>query len=126
MRRAVQHLVAARRWHVEAASRAGDDAYGRARALLRRCLTPAQRRQFDRQRAFLVKGRSGRTYRIGHSAIVNIEVLSADGDVECRLCAGPAGLPVPAIMLAQKLMLESREAEFLRIAIRHPAWPQPF
>lgn len=101
-------------------------AYRRARNLLRRCLTPAQRLEFQRRRCFTVRGASGRRYRIGHGASINIEVLTASGRVAHRLCAGPNGLPVPAVMLAQKLMLEADEAAFLRIAIRHPAYPHHF
>lgn len=99
--------------------------------LLLSCLSAAQRSDFERSRSFTVRGASGRRYRIGFGTLANIEVLGERGDVEYRLCAGPAELPTHAVMLAQKLMLESREAEFLRIAARHPSlavprgWEQP-
>ena len=54
------------------------------------------------------------------------EVLSRAGTVEYRLCAGPSGVPIPAVMLAEKLMLEAQEAAFLQIAIKHPASPHAF
>lgn len=91
----------------------------RAVGLLLRCLTPAQRAEFERTRSFKVRGRSGQQYRITYGATANVEVLER-GTVSRRLCAGPAGVPVAAAMLAQKLMLETDEAEFLCIAERGP------
>ncbi|HEX7054315.1 MAG TPA: hypothetical protein VF211_10345 [Burkholderiales bacterium] len=92
----------------------------RSHELLLACLSPAQRLEFERTRAFTVRGESGRRYRIGFGTVANIEVLDERGELLYRLCAKPADLPTPAVMLAQKLMLESRETEFLRIAARHP------
>ncbi len=89
----------------------------RALDLLVRCLTPAQRSEFARSSSFKVRGQSGQQYRITYATTSNVEVLSPSGTVSRRLCALPAGdLPIPAVMLAQKLMLETRESEFLRIA----------
>jgi hypothetical protein len=84
--------------------------------LLLRCLTPAQRAEFKASNAFKVRGESGQRYRITYGTTANVEVLSQSGAVLRQLCAGPLELPTPAVMLAQKLMLENREAEFLRIA----------
>ncbi len=86
--------------------------------LLARCLTPAQRADFDRFNTFKVRAPSGREYRITYAPTANVEVLTERGLVERRLCAGPAGVPIPAILLAQKLMLETQESEFLDIAAR--------
>jgi len=86
--------------------------------LLLRCLTPAQRAEFARSNAFKVRGKSGQQYRITYATTGNIEVLAQRGIVDRRLCAGPVGVPIPAVMLAQKLMLETQESEFLRIAAR--------
>lgn len=91
----------------------------RARQLLLGCLDAAQRSEFERTLSFRVRGQSGRHYRIGFGTMANIEVLAESGEPLYRLCAGPIDLPTPAVMLAQKLMLETREAEFLRIAARH-------
>ena len=121
-RRMLRRVLAARRRQAESACCADQRAYRRARNLLRRCLSPAQREDFDRSRSFTVRGASGRLYRIGHALSVNVEVLGESGEAEYRLCAGPLGLPIPAVMLAQKLMLENQEMEFLRIAVKHPAW----
>lgn len=93
----------------------------RSRELLVACLTPAQRAEFARRHAFTVRGSSGKRYRIAFGTTANVEVLGERGEVEHRLCAGPTRLSTCAVMLAQKLMLESRESEFLRIAVRHPA-----
>ncbi|HEY9530775.1 MAG TPA: hypothetical protein VIQ55_05260 [Burkholderiales bacterium] len=92
----------------------------RARQLLLRCLTPGQRAEFERTGTFKVRGRSGQHYRITYGTTANIEVLAPSGTVCRRLCAGPVGVPIPAMMLAQKLMLETQEAEFVRIAARGP------
>lgn len=98
----------------------------RALDLLVRCLTPAQRSEFARSSTFKVRGQSGQQYRITYATTSNVEVLSPSGTVSRRLCALPAGdLPIPAVMLAQKLMLETREAEFLRIASRGPGTTGP-
>ena len=92
----------------------------RSRELLLACLSPAQRREFDQTRGFTVRGMGGRCYRIGFGSVANIDVLGEDGEILYRLCAKPGELPTPAVMLAQKLMLEARELDFLRIAARHP------
>jgi hypothetical protein len=90
----------------------------RAMNLLLQYLTPAQRAEFERTCAFKVRGRSGQLYRITYATTANIEVLEQPGMVIRRLCAGPLGVPIPDVMLAQKLMLEADESEFLRIAAR--------
>jgi hypothetical protein len=95
-------------------------AHKRSMKLLVRCLTPAQRAEFARSNAFTVRGQSGKQYRITYATTGNVEVLGKSGIVTRRLCAGPVGVPTPAVMLAQKLMLETRESEFLRIAADGP------
>ena len=42
----------------------------RSRELLLRCLTPAQRAEFERTRGFTVRGQSGRRYRIAYGTMV--------------------------------------------------------
>lgn len=95
-------------------------AAARDRKLLLRSLTRTQRAQFERWNGFVVRGRSGQYYRITYGTVANVEVLDERGAVCGRLCAGPTGVSIPAVMLAQKLMLETREAEFLRVAARGP------
>ena len=74
----------------------------------------------ERTCGFTIRGQSGQRYCIGFGTVANIGVLNDRGELLYRLCAGPTGVPVPAAMLAQKLMLETREAEFLAIAVRDP------
>ncbi|HZM37195.1 MAG TPA: hypothetical protein VFC18_22245 [Burkholderiales bacterium] len=88
----------------------------RSGALLVASLDTAQRLDLARTRAFTVRAPSGRRYRIGVGTVANVEAVGEDGEAYYRLCAAPLGLPTPAVMLAQKLMLETREAEFLAIA----------
>ena len=95
-------------------------AHERSLELLLQCLTPEQRAEFKRSKAFRVRGPSGQQYRITYGNAGNVEALMPTGAVSRRLCAGPLELPVPSIMLAQKLMLETQEAEFLRIAALGP------
>lgn len=97
----------------------------RARALLLTQLTDEQRETFEKNGWFVVEGgKSGRKYRVAanDNCAANIYVL--DGErVTHRLC-GHCDLkkvPLADHLLAQKLMLESAEEEFLRIANRHAA-----
>lgn len=94
-------------------------AHRRSLDLLLRSLNPAQRAEFNRSGAFTVFGKSGRCYRITYGSASNVEVLTRTGKIDHRLCAAPVGVPTPAVMLTQKLMLETQEAEFLRIAVKH-------
>ena len=96
------------------------DAAKRSRRLLMARLTPEQRAEFESAQCFTVEGASGRLYRVVFGTAINIEVLGEQGAVLYRLCAGPEHLPACSVMLAQKVMLETREEDFLRIAIRHP------
>lgn len=95
-------------------------AYRRSLELLLERLSPSQRTDFLRWRYFVVRGESGQRYRVTYGMNGNIEVLTPLGVVDHRLCAGPSGVPIPGVLLAQKLMLETQEAEFLRIAARQP------
>ena len=95
-------------------------AEAKARVLLERALTPAQRRDLFARRCFYVKGKRF-TYRIreGHSG--NVDQLDSAGLVIGRFCALPVGrLPVYDVMLAQKLWIETDESMFLRKAALYP------
>ncbi len=97
----------------------------RAWALLLEHLTPPQRETFDKNKWFVVEGgKSGKKYRIeaNDDLIANIAVM--DGTViQHRLCGhcDIRKVPLGDHLLAQKLMLESAEDEFLRVANRHAA-----
>lgn len=90
----------------------------RARVLLRECLTPSQWSDYSTFGFFHVRGGStGRTYRIAHGTVMNVEPLNADGTVAARLCFAPSGnLPTCDVLLAQKLALEAMEDSVLDIA----------
>lgn len=100
-------------------------AEARARKLLRRHLTPKQRRQFTRNDWFEVIGNvTGRTYRIECDSscqnIVNRKLerrycimLNENGDNE----SGDLYLPDSDHLLAQKLLIETNERVFLRRAV---------
>jgi len=96
-------------------------AYERSRELLVHSLTSEQRDEWQRTGSFQVRGESGQRYRITSASAVNVDVLDERGMVRLRLCAAPAGLTSPAVMLAQKVMLERCEAQFLGVAVRHTA-----
>jgi len=98
----------------------------RARAILLAHLTDEQKDTLERLGWFVVEGgMSGTRYRIRASAglVANIDMLEGfEGDrITHRLCAhcDLNQIPLHDHLLAQKLMLESDEFEFLRIANRH-------
>jgi hypothetical protein len=100
-------------------------ANARARELLLEHLTPQQRETFTKHHWFIVEGgRSKQKYRInGHRGLSgNVDVVGASNRVSHRLCAHlNSTLPMGDQLVAQKLMLEFDEDEFLRIANRHAA-----
>lgn len=95
----------------------------RALVLLARQLNEEQRREFRAFRHFHVTGGySGDRYRIRPDKAANIDVLHMDGRTKHRLCAGPVGVPVYAMMAGQLLYLQDPASErlFLRRANIHP------
>lgn len=102
-----------------------EEARTRAIDLLLENLSPAQRESFQRNKWFVVEGgKSGLQYRIhaNDNVAANIDVL--DGErVARRLCGHceVSKVPLGDHLLAQKIMLESAEEDFLRIANRHAA-----
>jgi hypothetical protein len=91
----------------------------RALSLLLDQMTDEQRATYHEHGHF-----SKTMYRIrGQSFAGNVDVLTVDGRVSMRLCAHANAneIPLPDQLLAQKLMLEFNEDEFLRIANRHAA-----
>jgi hypothetical protein len=101
------------------------EARDRAQALLLEHLSPAQRETFDKNKWFVVEGgKSGKKYRIeaNDDLVANIAVM--DGTmIRHRLCGhcDIRRVPLADHLLAQKIMLESEEDEFLRVANRHAA-----
>lgn len=98
----------------------------RALVLLLGQLNPEQRQEFRMYGYFHVTGgSSGDRYRIRVDTTANIDVLHADGNPKYRLCAGPADVPVYAMMAGQLLYLQdpASERRFLQRANIHPLYP---
>lgn len=85
--------------------------------LLRSNLSAQQRREFDQQRRFEVRGGStGHRYRIRRGWSMNIDEIDGRGAVLRTWCFYPKGrLSVGDIMLAQKIALETFELEALEV-----------
>lgn len=100
-----------------------DTPEARGRNLLREWLSAEQRRQFDAFGYFDVIGSiSGKQYRIHFGMSANVQELGNDGRPRMGWCFVPSGDLVPAdVMLAQKIALETSEAEALVVAKRFPA-----
>lgn len=97
----------------------------RARELLVASLTPEQREQYDANMEFIVFGqKTGRRYLIKDGRVGNVHELDkADGlwpfphRARRQYCAHPSMMvPNADTMLAQKLMLECNEQDFLDLA----------
>jgi len=98
-----------------------DTAKSRARKLLLSMLNPMQQKQLDEKNYFdltvFSKDGSQRVYRIEHGYAGNVKLLGADGQPVKRYCIhADSRLPNEDQMLAQKLLLEANEEDFLRIA----------
>ncbi|MCK1665555.1 hypothetical protein [Bradyrhizobium sp. 153] len=91
---------------------------GRSLRLLRKWLSPRQREQFARKGYFEVIGSdSQKRYRIYVGASVNVCEMDERGHLREGLCFMPIGaLPIGDVMLAQKIALETCEAEVLAVA----------
>lgn len=104
----------------------------RAKETLLRMLTPAQRRSVEDRRHFDVTGSEGNLYRIhtnvGYSG--NIQHIASSGISTACFCCHPdmyptdpvtgsseAKIPPEDALIAQKLMIETDEVMFLRIAV---------
>lgn len=87
----------------------------RAQRLLAECLTAKQRHDLKRDDAFCVQI-GERCYRINRGYSGNVELIEGDC-VRARYCIHPReDVPNEDTMLAQKLLLEANEDEFLRVA----------
>ncbi len=83
-------------------------------------LNPIQAKDFRTTREFTVISKDGkRTYRITYGIAGNV-ILIEKGKPVARYCIYPIGIPIEDVMLAQKLMLETDEESFIRIANRTP------
>lgn len=96
-----------------------ESAEARARELLERCLSLEEKARLRQHGHIVVCGAKNR-YRIRQGRVGNVDVVGKNGIITGRLCAHPvASTPDFDTMLAQKLMIETDEAAFLRIANPH-------
>jgi hypothetical protein len=85
----------------------------RAERLLEACLTSGQREQLQKNGWFVVYSKSGRAYQIRRGRARNV----VEVNTRRTYCCHPVdNVPDADTMLAQKLMIESQEDEFLRTA----------
>lgn len=110
-------LVAERARQAEAGRIAARD---RAKALLLSLLTEAQRLQYLAENFFDVRAKSGRRYRIHKGTHGNVFAMNEAGERLTRYCGQPNGIPDEDAMLAQKLMIEIHEEDYLRAANATP------
>ena len=89
----------------------------RAERLLVACLSSAQRGELQTAGWFEVQSSRGRRYRIRRGRVRNVIEVDMLGRTLRTYCCHPFdGVPDADTMLAQKLMLETQEDEFLRLA----------
>jgi hypothetical protein len=97
-----------------------DEADKKAEALLRCLLREDQRAQYERERAFEVvtsKGGGTRRYRLRKGRTGNVFLVNEHGREVESYCIHPnENVPDADNLIAQKLLLEADETEFLRIA----------
>lgn len=91
----------------------------RSKKLLKEHLDAEQLAMLMDNDHFHVRCKSGQLYRINNGRVGNIDVME-NGSRKHGLCAHPEDyVPNYDTMLAQKLMLETNEDEFVRIANIH-------
>lgn len=90
----------------------------RARALLEGNLTSRQHKQFRKKGHFDVWGSKGNCYRIASEFPYNVRLAGDAKRSKIYFCleAEDPELPEEDVLLAQKLLLEADEGEFLRVA----------
>lgn len=93
-----------------------DAAERRARDLLLSCLTEAMRKLYAAENKILVASNKGRIFEIRHARMHNVFLLDEHMKRVEEWCVTLVGakIPIPDIMLSQKLMLETNEDD-LRI-----------
>lgn len=94
-------------------------AKARARRLLVEALSAEQQASYEKNGYFIVEV-GGTKYRIDQGTHGNVKQLDHAGRPIYSYCIQPANVPDEDAMLAQKLMLETDEEAFKRIANRSP------
>ena len=95
----------------------------KAEALFLSCLTEKQKEQFAENKTFKVTGSGGKNrYLIDCGSMIENVYLTKWGKPVIAYCAGPWMTNISwDFHLAQKLILESDEAAFLKVAVPEPA-----
>ena len=91
-------------------------AEAKAQRLLYECLDESQAKDFRMARGFVVISNKGRKYYVAWGTTRNVTRWDDQGRLIETLCIHPADVPIPDTMLAQKLLLETDEDVFRRIA----------
>lgn len=119
--REVQEQLAQRLRIMEEARAQLEEAERTAKELLEACLNEPQRLELKRHGTITVRGLHHR-FRIRKGRVANVDVVGKDGRLVHKLCCHPVGeVPDYDVMLAQKLMLEVCEDEFVKKANVHPS-----
>lgn len=101
----------------EKAKKEQEEATRRAEELLNRHLNEEQRKQYRKEKKFKVIGGDGAAFEIGSQWSGNVSELNGRGKPIRRFCAHPREqVPIPDLMLSQKLMLETDPEAFRKIA----------
>jgi hypothetical protein len=94
----------------------------KAEKLLLESLNKEQKKHWKERQEFVVLSQSGRKFRIVAGRTKNVHEIDEHGNRLTDFCIVANDVPVPDQLLAQKLLLEHAEAEFLRLA---NSWPAP-
>jgi len=110
-------LAAAQRLAAEEREKIRLAANGKAEKLLLSCLSPEQRDTYQKKGLFYLYTKSGKRYRIEKGRSGNVRLVNDKDVILKRYCIHPIEqVPDQDTMLAQALLLQSNEAEFLRVA----------
>ncbi len=95
----------------------------RAETLLRTHLSQTQFAQLETCGCFeVIGGDSGHIFRISRTQVMNVEEFDSTGNSKYLWCFGPKGrLPLPDVLLAQKMALELFENEARAVANIYPS-----
>jgi roadblock/LC7 domain-containing protein len=94
----------------------------KAKRLLYSMLTDYQKRMYRKHKYFHVVSETGKKYRLKHGDTMNVYLIE-DGKPVKKYCIHPTNVPVEDTLLAQKLMLETDEKAFLKIANKGEVYP---
>lgn len=110
----VHHHYSAQNYHYDQLQRATD--------LLLSHLSPNQQQNYKNHDYFYVQSQTGKHYQIKAAGSCNVCLLNTKGNPTMRYCLQfqDGRIPLPDLLLAQKLLLEQNEQLFLKIAVEWP------